>query len=199
MLSESELIAGCKEFNESAQKTLYFQYAFKMKGVCIRYASNKEDAKDIMQEGFIKVFSNIRSYNAKGSLEGWIRRIMVNTAIDHYNKNKKYQRQSVDIDFAEEHEDSGVFFEHGNENHDPEFTEDELLNALNKLPTEFRIVFNMHYLEDYSHKDISEVLNIEENTSRTRLYRAKKLLQKQLNELRGRKTGEYEKLKDEGK
>src|SRR5688572_29425178 len=100
MIDDSELIRGCREFNESAQRALYYKYAAIMKVICIRYVASKEDAKDVLQESFIKVYSNIKSYTGTGSFEGWIKRIVINTAIKNYNKNKKYLYNSIDIDNA---------------------------------------------------------------------------------------------------
>src|SRR6478752_4210201 len=98
MLKDADIINGCKEYNSVAQNALYKAYAPKMKALCVRYSANEEEAKDLMQEGFIKVFSNIKSYNGKGSFEGWIKRIMINTAISHYKKSKnKYAVEDISL------------------------------------------------------------------------------------------------------
>jgi RNA polymerase sigma-70 factor, ECF subfamily len=190
MLTDDDLIKECKAYNQAAQKALYMRFAPKMKGVCMRYAGDQEEVKDILQEGFIKVYSNISSFSGSGSLEGWIRRIMVNTAISYYKKNKKYRFERVEfmedgqskeisgeVNFLEESDQEesefNILLERG-------FSPEELLKALNALPEPFRMVFNLFYLENNSHKEIAGLLSIDERTSRTRLFRSKKMLQEHL-------------------
>jgi RNA polymerase sigma-70 factor, ECF subfamily len=183
MLSQAELIKGCKNFNRVAQQELYTKFSAKMRGLCIRYASNPEEAKDILQDGFIKVFSNIQRYAGTGSLEGWVRRVIVNTAISHYKKQKKHLHASID-----ELSDEDAIEDRDNietENSTADFTfanlsQEELLHSLSILPERFRVVFNLYYMEDYAHKEIGDLLSIDEKTSRTRLFRARKLLQTHL-------------------
>jgi RNA polymerase sigma-70 factor (ECF subfamily) len=193
MATEEELITACKEFNPAGQKLLYYKFAPKMKGVCIRYSSNSEEAKDILQESFLKVFSKIHSFSNSGSLEGWIRRIVINTAINHYNKNKKYIHENIETHIysntlnPEDEEVESLERDSTEEEcifSNFDFSQNELIHAINVLPEQYKLVFNLFYMEDTSHKDISELLSIEENTSRTRLYRAKKILQKYLLGLR---------------
>jgi RNA polymerase sigma-70 factor (ECF subfamily) len=163
-----------------------------MKGVCLRYSSNAEEAKDILQESFIKVFSKIHSFSNKGSLEGWIRRIVINTAINHFNRNKKFNHDNIDDLNTYSNIMDGEEYDHLEVISNDEdsllsnlnFSETELIGAINSLPESFRLVFNLFYIENHSHKDISELLSIEENTSRSRLFRAKKILQKHLYTLR---------------
>jgi RNA polymerase sigma-70 factor (ECF subfamily) len=185
MISEDILIEGCRNFNRSAQRELYSMFSAKMRGVCLRYVSNKDEAKDIMQEGFIKVFSNVSKFSGNGSLEGWIRRIMVNTALSHYNKQKKRIHSNL-----EDIKDESNFVEEENVEEDElngiahaELSQEELLNSLNILTEPFRLVFNLYYLEEYSHREIAGILSIDEKTSRTRLFRGRKILQKYLNSL----------------
>jgi RNA polymerase sigma-70 factor (ECF subfamily) len=181
MLKEADIIKGCKEFNPVAQNALYKAYAPKMKALCVRYTSNEEEAKDLMQEGFIKVFSNIGSYNGKGSFEGWIKRIIINTAITHYKKNKhKYAVEdisvvnSIEISVEQEEEVEELY---------SEYTSEDLMKALNSLPEQYKIVFNLFYIENQSHAEIAQLLSLDEKTSRTRLFRAKKLLKEYLTNL----------------
>ena len=145
----------------------------------MRYAGDADDAKDIMQDGFIKIYKNIHKFSATGSLEGWLRKIMVNTAINHINKNRKHKYNSPISNETEsvrelsdglEDEDllSGVY------------PHELLLKALNSLSEDFRLVFNMYFIEEYSHKEIAELLSINENTSRTRLARARTQLKNYL-------------------
>lgn len=182
MLGEADLIKGCKDFSRIAQKELYLRFSAKMRGVCLRYAGNSDEAQDILQEGFIKVFSNIHKYSGAGSLEGWIRRIMVNTAITYYHKSKKLTFHSIDdtdemsmADTIPEDEDDDLSIISK-----AELSQKDLMDALKILSEAYRIVFNMYYLENYSHKEISEMLGIDEKTSRTRLFRGRQQLQKHI-------------------
>jgi RNA polymerase sigma factor (sigma-70 family) len=180
MLSERDLIKGCKEYNIKAQQELYERFARKMMGVCYYYTGSTDDAKDLLHEGFIKIFAKFGQYKEEGSLEGWIRRVMVNTAINFLNK-KKTQPGTVStssgfqdeyFNAVEEEEDSGM-----------NFTQEEILFVINKLPDEYRLIFNMSCLENYSHKEIAELLNIKEDTCRSKLRRAREILRSTLTEL----------------
>ena len=168
-MNETQLIEGCKQHNPKAQKALYDTYARKMMSVCLRYGSNRETAEDLLQEGFIKVFSAI------GSFEGWMRRIFVNTALEYLRKND-ILKESVEIDNTEvlqEVDYSAI----------ERISADELMELIAELPPGFRTVFNMFVIEGYSHKEIGDALGITESTSRSQLTRAKRLLQKKLEEL----------------
>lgn len=160
---------------EQAQRQLYERYKRVMTGVCMRYADRYEEAQDIVQNGFIKVFKKIDTFSGKGSLEGWIRRIMVNTALDHLRSNKA-QRFSVnidDVDFKLKHESIAL----GN------LQAEDLLKLIRELPVGYRTVFNLYAIEGYSHKEIADQLEISENTSKSQYSRARALLQKKLSEL----------------
>ncbi len=175
-MSEQELIKSCVAGSAKAQKALYDLYARKMMGVCLRYASDADGAQDLLQEGFIKVYTSLASYSGVGSFEGWMRRVFVNTALEHLRKNDVL-RQSMDI------EESRLDVT-------PDYTAleqmeaKELVELIAQLPTGFRTVFNMYAIEGYSHKEIAEALGINESTSRSQFTRAKQLLQKRLKELR---------------
>ena len=174
-MNETQLIEGCKQHNPKAQKALYDTYARKMMSVCLRYASNRETAEDLLQEGFIKVFSAIGSFEGSGSFEGWMRRIFVNTALEYLRKND-ILKESVEIDNTEvlqEVDYSAI----------ERISADELMELIAELPPGFRTVFNMFVIEGYSHKEIGDALGITESTSRSQLTRAKRLLQKKLEEL----------------
>ena len=143
--------------------------------VCLRYGSNRETAEDLLQEGFIKVFSAIGSFEGSGSFEGWMRRIFVNTALEYLRKND-ILKESVEIDNTEvlqEVDYSAI----------ERISADELMELIAELPPGFRTVFNMFVIEGYSHKEIGDALGITESTSRSQLTRAKRLLQKKLEEL----------------
>ncbi len=186
MTEEEILIEGCKKGNRTAQGKLYQYYASRMKGVCLRYGKNEDEAKDILQEAFIKIFSSINNFKSQqgGSFEGWIKRIIINTAISYYKKNKKFNQSHS----LEEYENSvhDTITEEEDNTVDSEITQAELLQALQELPEIFRMAFNLFYIEDYSHKEISELLSIDEKTSRTRLFRAKELLRKKLEAIRAK-------------
>lgn len=167
--SESDLIKGCIEGNPEMQKLLYDLYSSKMYGVCLRYAENAEDANDVMQEGFIKVYRSLPKFRAEGSFEGWIRRIFVNTSIEHYRKKtKKYNITEVQENTIEDNELSAL---------DSLATKD-ILNIINELSPGYKQVFNLHVVEGYSHKEIAEILGITEGTSKSQLARAKGVLKK---------------------
>lgn len=158
-------------------------YAAKMRGVCIRYINNRETLKDVVQEGFIKVFSNIKQYNGTGSFEGWMKRVFINTAISHIRKQKN-GNITVPID------DAGELGLHDETDQDLDessisamlanLSETELLAALNRISENYRIVFNLSCIENMKHEEIATMLKIDIVTSRTRLMRARSLLQKEL-------------------
>jgi RNA polymerase sigma-70 factor (ECF subfamily) len=171
-MSEQTLIDGCLRNDLVAQRELYERFSPKMLAVCHRYAVNREDAEDMLQEGFVKVFLQIRSFEARGSFEGWIRRIMVHTCINHLKKNKKFQ-DNLDIIHA-----------HGI----PTRTEaipsivqaKQIAECIRSLPVGYRTVLNLFAIEGYSHREIAAMLDIEESTSRSQYTRAKNLLEQLL-------------------
>jgi RNA polymerase sigma-70 factor (ECF subfamily) len=175
MHSEEELINQCLENNAQAQEDFYRRYAPKMYGVCLRFAKNKMEADDILQEGFIKVFVNLKSFRNEGSLEGWVRRTIVNTAINYYKKNAKYMKDTG-IEQAEtmQNLDSTIL---------DKISVESLLKLIRELPSGYRMVFNLNVIEGYTHKEISEILEISENTSKSQLSRARQTLQKKVKEL----------------
>ncbi|MBK8806194.1 MAG: RNA polymerase sigma factor [Bacteroidales bacterium] len=195
-LTEKQILEGCRKCKLDAQKALYNQFAPKMRSVCIRYSNSRVDAEDILQEGFLKVFQNISQYKEIGSLEGWIKRIIINTALYFYKKKKNTELYNFDS-IAENDIDESISDEHI-EDFDltnksdfnslseqeailqADFSKEEITEALNTLKDEFKVVFNLYYIEDFKHKQIAEMLGIDESTSRTRLLRAKKKIQKEL-------------------
>lgn len=158
-----------------AQKELYETYSRKMMGVCLRYASDRETARDLLQDGFVKVFTALDSYAGSGSFEGWMRKIFVNSALEHLRKTD-ILREAVDLDNKAElmHPDNSVI---------SEMSAADLLQLVQELPPGFRTVFNLFAIEGYSHKEISEMLEITESTSRSQFTRAKQLLQRKVKEL----------------
>ncbi len=167
-MTEESLIKKCASGNSLAQKTFYEKFAGKMMGVCLRYAKDYEEAQDVMQDAFIKIFGKLPNYEKKGSLEGWVRRIVVNTALDSYRKNKKFQ-QNVAVDNVDYLlEDKSYIVEELNAN--------DLLAIIKKLPEGYQMVFNLFAIEGYSHKEIAERLEVTESTSKSQYSRAKKML-----------------------
>jgi RNA polymerase sigma-70 factor (ECF subfamily) len=167
-MTETEIISACLRGDSVAQARLYNTYARKMMGVCLRYAANRDEAQDILQDGFIKVFEKLGTFQGQGSFEGWIRRIIVNTALDQYRKNKQ-RGPETDIDEIGWSIDSGS---------DTAATihAGELLKILQKIPAGYRVVFNLFVIEGYSHKEIAEQLGVTENTSKTQFMRARAYL-----------------------
>jgi len=174
------LIEGCLNNDRRSQEELFKLYYGKMLGVCMRYSNDKDSAEEVLQEGFIKIFEKLERFDYKGSFEGWIRRIMANTAIDHIRKSKK------DPILSDNDED----FKLGSEN--PVVAKEELefvgikaeiaLDAVRNLSPAYRAVFNLYVMEEYTHKEIAEILNISEGTSKSNLSKAKLNLQKILKE-----------------
>lgn len=168
---EGSLIQACIRNEKWAQKAIYEEYYGSMMGVCLRYSNNKDDALDILHEGFIKVFRHIHKYKPGTSLSAWIRRVMVNTAIDYYRKS--IRRRTEDI--AEAHHLSSP-----DADAISQFSEKEILRAIQRLTPAYRTVFNLYVIEGYSHKEIAEHLNITESTSRSNLVKARSKLKEML-------------------
>lgn len=164
-----EILKGCLKHNKADQEKLYSLFARKMYGLCLRYASSSDEAQDMMQEGFITVFNKLSTYRGQGSLEGWIRKIMVNTAIDKY-RGRIYQMSIDDI------QENGQQFSDNNTGPE-QLSAKEILRLIQQLPDQYRLVFNMYVLEGYSHKEIGKILSVSESTSRSNLTRARSLLQ----------------------
>jgi RNA polymerase sigma-70 factor (ECF subfamily) len=171
--NEKGFIQACVRRERWAQKVLYEEYYSRMLGVCLRYATDEEEALDILHEGFIKVFRHIGKYQPGTSLPAWIRRIMVNTSIDYFRKNSR--RRTEDIDEA-----------YGISTNDPDAisqcTEQEILEAIQGLTPSYRAVFNLYVIEGYPHKEIAELLDITESTSRSNLVKARLKLKAILSE-----------------
>jgi RNA polymerase sigma-70 factor (ECF subfamily) len=195
MFNEKELIDGCKLYNRVAQNILYKKYSAKMYAVCMRYMKNKEEAEDMLHDGFIKVFSNINKYSSKGSLEGWIRRVIVNVILHHIIQKKKYKFDSLESSESNNNENSGPSFSIENsstvddsfEIEAGEYSKMELDKALDQVPEIYRLVFNLYHLDDLSHAEIATILSVDEATSRTRLFRAKKTLKEYLIKIKAEK------------
>ena len=165
---ESDLINGCIEGNRRMQEELYRRFSPRMYAVCLRYASSSEEAEDILQEGFIKIFKKLESYRGEGSFEGWIRRIFVNTAIEHFRRRRYLQP----VTEKEEHTVEGKYLSVLDS-----LAEKDILELIRQLSPGYRTVFNMYVVEGYTHKEIGDMLGISEGTSKSQLSRAKVILQ----------------------
>ena len=183
LYSDNDLLEGCLQGDRRMQRELYNRFAPKMYGVCLRYATNAEEAEDVLQEGFIKVFKKISSFRSEGSFEGWIRRVFVNTAIEHYRKRLYLQP----ITEREEDTVEGNYLSVLDN-----LAERDIIKLVQQLSPGYRTVFNMYVVEGYSHKQIAEELGISEGTSKSQLSRAKQILQelvKKFIDERKEKTG----------
>jgi RNA polymerase sigma factor (sigma-70 family) len=167
-ISEIDLIEGCLAGERRMQEELYRRFSPRMYGVCLRYAGNTEEAEDILQEGFIKVYKKLGSFRREGSFEGWIRRIFVNTAIEHFRR-KTYQQT-----ITEQHENT---LEGSNLSVLDNLGEKDILKLVQDLSPGYRTVFNLYVVEGYTHKEIGDLLGISEGTSKSQLSRAKVILQ----------------------
>ena len=167
-MSESDLIKGCLEGDRRAQEYLYQRFSPKMYGVCLRYAGKAEDAQDILQDGFVKIFKNLHMYRGDGSFEGWIRRIFVNTAIEHYRRQVNLYPVTENHESLLETKEISAF---------DSLSVKDLMKIVQQLSPGYRTVFNLYVVEGYSHKEIAEMIGISEGTSKSQLARAKGVLQ----------------------
>jgi len=172
-LTDEEIIKGCIQEDESSQRELFHRYAGKMLGVCQRYARNTADAEDIVQDAFIKVFEKIRQFKSEGSFEGWIRRIVVNTALKKYTVIR-YDKEVSGFEITDRNESSmeASAYSHLNEK--------ELLGLINNLPDGYRLIFNLFVIEGYQHEEIAQMLKIQPGTSRSQLVKARNMLKQQI-------------------
>ena len=168
-LSDDDLIKGCRQNNRKSQEMLYQRYAKAMYNLCLVFAGDRDNAKDILQEAFIKIFRNIASFNRKGSLTGWMKKIITNTAIDNYRKNYK-EAQFIPID-------NTVYPLSDEEFVTSDMNTKDLISLVNRLPNGARMIFQLFAIEGYSHKEIASLLHISEGTSKSQTNRAKHLLQ----------------------
>lgn len=168
-MTEEAILQGCLRNEAAAQRELYNRYSSKMLGVCYRFAHNREDAEDMLQEGFIKVFLQIHTFENRGAFEGWIRRIIVHTCINILKKNKKFN-ESVDIIHA-----TSIYIR---EESVPAIVQaKQIVECIRLLPMGYRTVLNLYAIEGYSHREIAGLLGIEESTSRSQYTRAKTMLE----------------------
>ena len=167
-ITESDLIKGCVGGDRRMQEELYRRFSPRMYAVCLRYAGNAEEAEDILQEGFIKVFKKLDSFRSEGSFEGWVRRVFVNTAIEHFRR----KRYLMPVTEKEENSIEGKYLSVLDN-----LAEKDILALVQELSPGYRTVFNMYVVEGYTHKEIADMLGISEGTSKSQLSRAKVILQ----------------------
>ena len=173
-MDDSTLVKNCVKGDQRSQRVLFEKFAPKMLGICMRYAKDTHQAEDVLQEGFIKVFTKLEHYSGKGSLEGWIRRIMVNTSLDQIRKNVKFQDNVAMDDVSYKLELSAYIIEG---------LQEDLLKLISEMPEGYKIVFNMFAIEGFSHKEIAAELGISENTSKSQYSRARAYIKVKLEEL----------------
>ncbi|MEO8861761.1 MAG: RNA polymerase sigma factor [Ginsengibacter sp.] len=179
--SESDLIQGCINGDRQMQELLYKRFSSKMYGVCLRYSGSADDANDLLQEGFIKIYKNLGKFRGEGSFEGWIRRIFVNTAIEHFRKKVKLYNVSEVQESTMEDTDISVL---------DKLAVKDIIVLVNELAPGYKTIFNMHVIEGYSHKEIAEILGINEGTSKSQLARAKGVLKKSLDKMINKTTND---------
>jgi RNA polymerase sigma factor (sigma-70 family) len=172
----NDLMEGCKAGNRQMQEMLYKQTASKMLAVCMRYAKDRMEAEDVLQMGYVKIFQKVKEYRGEGSFEGWIRRIMVNTAIESYRKNL---RTLSIVPIEDAYEQPSQSFDYSS------LGMQDLMKVIQKLADGYRMVFNMYIIEGYSHKEIAETLGITEGASKSQLSRARAILQQEIIKMEG--------------
>ncbi len=167
LYNEEEVLRGCQQENRRYQEILYRRFAPKMYGICLSYAGDRPLAQDMLQEAFIKVFRSIKDFRGDGSLEGWVRRIVVRTAIDHLRQRQSLDKLETEEFYSESHTQNEAL---------PNLQMGEMISRINKLPDGARVVFNLFAVEGYTHREIAEELNISEGTSKSQYNRARNLL-----------------------
>ncbi|HAS43812.1 MAG TPA: RNA polymerase subunit sigma [Microscillaceae bacterium] len=174
-MTDQELVKGCKAKDPIAQKLLFQKYSRKLMGICRRYTQNKEDAEDVFQEAFVRVFKALATVEKIASLEVWIKKIVIHTAINYFHRHKKhYGHYNQEFLLQPTAGDELILSKLSNE---------ELLKLVHGLPDGYRMVFNLFVIEGYAHKEIAELLKISESTSKTQLLKAKKMLKKRFKKL----------------
>jgi RNA polymerase sigma-70 factor (ECF subfamily) len=170
-VTEEEIIAGCRKKDETCQHLLFHRYARKLMAVCLRYTGNAPEAEDMLQESFIKIFASIHQFRSEGSFEGWIRRVAVNICLRKIKKSKiRFDNIATPEDIGDSIPPQAISV----------LSEKELIKLISNLPNGYRVVFNLHVIEGYSHDEIAALLGIAPATSRTQLIKARRLLQKQI-------------------
>jgi RNA polymerase sigma-70 factor (ECF subfamily) len=175
-VEDNELIQGCLREDRKYQEAMFRRFAGRLMAVSLRYARHRLEAEDILQDAFIRIFDHIHQFQGKGSLEGWMRRIVVNTALKNVDR-KSFSREIIGMENTPE----DIFG--APPDVIAQLQEEELLQLIQQLPDGYRVVFNMYAIEGYSHAEISELLGIQESTSRSQLVKARKMLQSRIFEI----------------
>ena len=176
-MESQQLIAACKKQDINAQRELYETYAPRMMGLCLKYCKDYDAAQDLLHDGFIKVFTQIKKYSGRGSFEGWMRKVFVNVVLEHFRKEKSKYLLTSDIEELQVE----VSDENLERLFNDEITEETLLNMIQEMPTGYRTVFNLYVIEEMTHKQIAKKLGIQENASRSQYSRAKSYLKNKVN------------------
>lgn len=187
MLNEKQLVEQCISNSDGALDELYHKYAPKLFGICLRYTRNQEEAEDLLHDGFIRILENLKFFRHEGSFEGWLRRIMVTSAINHYRKNKQRGMDQELTDYRLNNWSSDPVIDHLSMN--------ELLEVIRELPEGYQVVFNLYVIEGYKHREIGEMLEISENTSKSQFMKARKALQHKIIEMNREARPKIEKSK----
>jgi RNA polymerase sigma-70 factor, ECF subfamily len=173
---EKNILAACKRGDAMAFDALYHRFAPKMLVVCTRYARDRDEAKDLLQDGFIRVFDQLHTFRGEGSLEGWIRRVIVSVGLANYQKNSKIRNQTFDIDSSFS-DDNQPFMA---EEITSQIAYSEMLLMIQDLPPAYKMAFNLYVFEGFKHHEIAQKLNISEGTSKSNLFQAKRILQERI-------------------
>jgi RNA polymerase sigma-70 factor (ECF subfamily) len=171
---DKDLLSRCLNREVAAEYQLYHRFAPRMYGICLRYGGNQMEAEEILQNGFMRLFSHLHQFRHEGSFEGWVQRIFVNTAINYYKSNLKY---NLDVELSDDLGD------HTSRDAMSLMSENELLSVIQRLPSGYRTIFNMYVIENYQHNEIATILGIAEGTSKSCLHRAKTIIQRMLKEM----------------
>ena len=172
-MTDLEIVEACKSHQPKAQELLYNRYAGRLMGICMRYGASKEEAQDIFQEAFIKVFEHIHTIQQVDTLNAWVKKIVINTAINHYHKHQKRYTTLPEVYIETEFDDSHSKII-------DELSHEELLALVQQLPAGYKFVFNLYAIEGYTHKEIANLMQTSESNSKNQYAKAKKALQKLL-------------------
>ncbi len=175
---DNQLIEGCKKGKRKSFELLYKKYSPVLFGICYRYSKSRDEAEDILQDGFIKIYEKIGTFKGKGSFEGWMKRIMINTSINHYKRNiKHYFHEEIDDQRTMESDNNDLV------ELDESIDKLKLIKIIQELPDGYKLVFNMYVIDGLSHNEIAEELNISVNTSKTQLFKARRKLREKVEKL----------------
>jgi len=184
MWNEEQILSDCIKGRREAQKAFYLRFAPAMRVLCLRYSSNSNEAEDILQEGFLKVFDSLKQYSGAGSLEGWIKRIMINTTLTycrkHFSKDLYNIADVKEVKILKDETEDDTDVSTNSAFEYARVEPDKVLEVLQALPEGYRTVFNLYAIEGYKHREIGELLGIEESTSKTQLMKARKMIQQKL-------------------